>query len=120
MRNQVFRSFNSLKAIAKRFVVLLAGVVMLLNLMQTAVMAANSPDSATKTRLGTPGITESIRDEDNSAAKEERREWQSKASSVREDKENTPSTLGEKLNVDELAKGYDPEREAEKRSVPTP
>jgi CxxC motif-containing protein (DUF1111 family) len=117
MRKHVLR-FNSLKAIAKRVVLLLAGVVLLLNFTQTAVMAAHSPDA--QTQQGTPGITETIRDQDNSAAKEERREWQSKASAVRDDEENKPTTLGEKLNIDELAKGYHPEREAAKRSVPTP
>lgn len=118
MKNFVFHSFNSLKTIAKRFLVLLVGVVMLLNLTQTAAMAANSPE--TKARLGASNRTETIRDQSNSAAKEERREWQSKASSIRDDEKNRPSTLGEKLNVDELAKGYDPAREAEKRAVPTP
>jgi peptidoglycan hydrolase CwlO-like protein len=118
MRNYLFCSFSSLKAIAKRFVVLLVSVVMLLSLTQTAVMAANNSD--TKTRLGVPEAADSVLDKDNTAAKEARREWQSKASSIREDKENKPNTLGEKLNVDELSEGYDPEREAEKRSVPTP
>jgi hypothetical protein len=118
MRNQLFRSFNSLQTIAKRFTVLLVSVVILLNLTQAAVMAANSPEI--ETRSGAPNAIESIRDANNSTAKEERREWQSKASSIRDDQENKPNTLGEKLNVDELAKGYDPAREAEKRSVPTP
>lgn len=117
MRNSVFCAFNTLKAIAKRVAVLLMGVVMLLNLTQSAALAANSP--ASETRLRAPG-TESVRSEDFQAEREERREWQRKASSVREDEKNKPTTLGEKLNVDELAKGYDPAREAEKRSVPTP
>lgn len=108
---------HSLKAIIKHFTVLLVSVVILLNLTQTAVMAANNPE---KTRLGVPNITEPILDKNDSAMKEERREWQSKVSAVREDKKNIPDTLGEKLNVDELEKGYDPAREAEKRSVPTP
>ena len=118
MRTVLLHSFNSLKAIARQVVVLLVTVVMLLNLTQTAAMAANNPE--TKTRLRTPDPTEAVQDEDYSKAKEERRQWQSKASSIRDNNENTPETLGEKLNVDELAKGYDPEREAEKRSTPTP
>lgn len=118
MRNPVFHAFNSLKAIAKQLTVLLVGVVMLFNLTQTPAMAAKGPTD--HAQLGAPQTTESIRNEDNSAARERRREWQSRASSVRDDKRNTPDTLGEKLNADELAKGYDPEREAEKRSVPTP
>jgi hypothetical protein len=118
MRNYLFR-FNSLKAVVKHITVLVVSVVMLLNLTQTAALAANN--SETKTPLDqVPGITETVLDQNNSAAKEERREWQSRASSVRENEENKPTTLGEKLNVDELAKGYHPEREAEKRSVPTP
>jgi hypothetical protein len=115
MSNSVFHTF---KAIVKRLAVLMVTVVMFLGLTQTAGMAANSP--ATKTRLGVPDIEEPIRDEDNVSAKEERREWQSRASAVREEKGNHPDTLGEKLNVDELSKGFDPDREAEKRSVPTP
>jgi hypothetical protein len=118
MRTHLLHSFNSLKTIAKWFAVLLVTVLMLLNLTQTAVMAANNP--AMKTGSGTADVTESIEDKDYSAAKEERREWQSKASSIRDDNENKPETMSEKLNIDELAKGYDPEREAEKRSVPTP
>ncbi len=118
MRTHLLHSFNSLKTITKWVAVLLVTVVMLLNLIQKAVMAANHPGMETGAR--TPGVTEAIQDEDYGAAKEERREWQRKASSVRDDNENTPATLGEKLNVDELAKGYNPEREAEKRSVPTP
>jgi hypothetical protein len=117
MRNPMFRAFNTLKAIAKQLTLLLVSVVMLLSLTQTPVMAANSSDAGT--RLGAPG-TESVRSEDFQAEREQRREWQRRASSVREDEENKPSTLGEKLNVDELAKGYHPEREAAKRSVPTP
>lgn len=118
MRHHVFCTFNSLKAIVTRVAVLLVGVVMLLNLTQTDVMAANSPD--TQTRLGVPNITESVRAADYSAAREKRREWQSRASSVRDDENNQPSTLGEKLNVDELTEGYEPAREDAKRSVPTP
>jgi hypothetical protein len=118
MRTHLLHSFNSLRTIAKRIAVLLVTVLMLLNLTQTAVMAANNPETRIDSR--TLDVTESIEDKDYSAAKEERREWQRKASSIRDDNENTPETLGEKLNVDELAKGYDPEREAEKRSVPTP
>ena len=117
MRNLVFHAFNAVKAIARQLTLLLVSVVMLLSLTQTAAMAANSSDAGT--RLGAPG-TESVRSEDFQAEREQRREWQRRASSVREDKENKSSTLGEKLNVDELAKGYQPEREAAKRSVPTP
>ena len=118
MRTVLLHSFNSLRTIAKRVAVLLVTVIMLLNLTQTAAMAANNSEA--KTRLGTSDPTEAVQDEDYSKAKQERREWQSKASSIRDDSKNTPDTLGEKLNVDELAKGYDPEREAEKRSIPTP
>jgi hypothetical protein len=118
MRNPVFCAFNSLKAIAKRVAVLLVTVVMLLNLTQTAAMAANSD---AKTRLGQPNnVTSESMPGKEPAARAARREWQNQASSIRESEENQPSTLGEKLNVDELAKGYHPEREAAKRSVPTP
>lgn len=118
MKNYVFRAFMSLKAIAKQVAVLVVSAVMVLNFAQPAAMAASNSD--TQTRLGAPNINGSVHAEDYSAAREKRREWQSRASSVREDQENTPTTLGEKLNVDELSEGYDPSREAEKRSVPTP
>ncbi|WP_416670466.1 hypothetical protein [Egbenema bharatensis] len=115
----MFYAFNSLKAIAKRVAVLLITVVMLLNFTQTAAMAANHSD--TQTRLGQPNnVSSDAMPGKEPAARAARREWQSQASSVRESEENKPSTLGEKLNVDELAKGYHPEREAAKRSVPTP
>ena len=109
------RMLGSLKAIARRLTVLLVSVMVLLNITQTAVFAA-SPSSET---VGIPGVTKSISDEDDTTAKEERREWQSKVSNI-DAKSKEPETLGEKLNVDELQQGFDPEREAEKRSEPTP
>ncbi|MGG6297434.1 hypothetical protein ACQ4M4_23820 [Leptolyngbya sp. AN02str] len=119
MRNPALRSFNPLLAIAKRLILLVVGVVMLLNLTQPAALAAK--DTNAEARLGAPKVSHEFDNDDAyRAAKEERRQWQSKASSVRDEEENVPETIGEKLNVDELAKGYDPEREAEKRAVPTP
>lgn len=116
MKNSVFRPLN-LKAIIKRVAVAVVGVVMLLNLSQGAAMAANNTN--VEGSVTAPG-TQSVRSEDFQSAREERRQWQRQASSVRDAEENKPTTLGEKLNVDELSKGYNPQREAEKRSVPTP
>jgi hypothetical protein len=118
MKNYLLRTFNLLKAIVKQVAVFLVTIVMLLNLMPSVAAAENAPDH--RSPLGTEGATEEISDQDYEVAKEERQEWQSKASAIRQDEKNKPTTLGEKLNVDELAKGYDSEREAEKRSVPTP
>jgi len=114
--------FRVLKAIAKRLTVLLVAVVMLLSLTQTAVLAATA---RTQTDSGVaPGINAPIDDEAISEKKAQRREWQSKASSLKDAQETEPKTLGEtlkeKLNLDEITEGYDPEREAEKRSLPTP
>ncbi len=106
--------FHSLKAITKRLVVLLVSVVMLLSVTQSAVLAASSPTET----MGIPGITKSISVENDSETREQRREWQNKAS--QEGKKNEPETLGEKLNVEEVTEGFDPEREAEKRAKPTP
>ena len=118
MRDQVFHAFTFLKAIAKRVVVLLVSTVMLLGLTQPAAMAVNNY-SETQTRLGAPSVpVEVVRDETRSEAQARRREWQSQASSMA--KKNEPNTSGEKLNVEELVEGYEPSREAEKRSVPTP
>jgi hypothetical protein len=117
MKNSVFRSFNVMKAIVKRVAVVVVVVMLLLNLSQGAAMAANN--SNVEGSVTAPG-TQSVRSEDFQSAREERREWQRQASSVRDAEESKPTTLGEKLNVDELAKGYHPQREAEKRAVPTP
>jgi hypothetical protein len=118
MKNSLLRTFNSLKAIVKPIAIFLVTIVMLLNLMPSVAAAEDVPRS--RTPLGTEGDIEEISDQDYEAAKEKRQEWQRKASSIRQKVENKPTTLREKLNVDELAKGYQPEREADKRSVSTP
>lgn len=110
MTNHLFRS---LKAITRRLTVLLITVVMLLSITQTVALAG-SPE----TKPGfTPGITEPVPGQDIDELKEQRREWQSKASSLHDSKDE-PSSLGEtlkkKLNLDEITEGYDPERESEK------
>lgn len=107
--------FHLLKAIVKRLVVLLVSVVMLLGITQTAVLASSAPTET----VGIPSVTKSISAENDSETREERREWQSKASNV-DGRKNEPETLGEKLNVEEITKGFEPEREAEKRTNPTP
>ncbi|MBI4780726.1 MAG: hypothetical protein HY785_05325 [Oscillatoriophycideae cyanobacterium NC_groundwater_1537_Pr4_S-0.65um_50_18] len=104
-----------LKVITKQFVALLVTAIMLLSLAQTAVLA----ESSSSETVGIPGITKPISAENDSEAKEQRREWQNKTSNL-EGKANEPETLGEKLNVEEITEGFDPEREAEKRSKPTP
>jgi Rieske Fe-S protein len=106
--------FCSLKATVKRLTMLIVGVVMLLSLTQTAVLAASD---STATKSGTaPGISEPISGENINEMKEQRREWQSKASTSRDVKENETSSLGEtlkeKLNLDEIIEGYHPEQDA--------
>lgn len=114
--------FHALKAIAKRLTVLLVTVVMLLSLTQTAVLAATTRAQAGS--VAVPGSTKPMADEAINEKKEQRREWQTKASSLKDVQETKPNTLGEtlkeKLNLDEITEGYDPERESEKRSLPTP
>lgn len=106
--------FRSLKATVKRLTVLIVGVVLLLSLTQMAVLAAAA---STTTKSGTaPGISEPISGENISEMKEQRREWQSKASVSRDVKENEASSLGEtlkkKLNLEEITEGYHPEQDA--------
>lgn len=112
MTNHVF---HTLKAIAKRLTILLVSVLMLLSLMPTTVLAA--PSRSVETGAA-PGITEPIPDENVSEMKAQRREWQSKASSVNDAKNDESSSLGEtvkeKLNLDEITEGYHPEKAAEK------
>ncbi|MBD1911666.1 MULTISPECIES: hypothetical protein [unclassified Leptolyngbya] len=108
--------FQSLKAIAKRLTMLFVGVVMFLSLTQTAVLAASRADAEP---VRVPGITEPIPGENLAEMREQRREWQSKASALHENKNDESESLGEaikdKLNIDELEQGhYDPERELEK------
>ena len=127
MKNYLWQALQVLRAIAKRLTVLAVSVGMLLGLAQAPVLAASQIGTHqidTKMPLdssqGADQMTDGIPAQLDSPAKEERREWQSEVSSVREDENAVPSTLSEKLNLDELAKGFDPEREAEKRAVPTP
>ncbi|MBW4662077.1 MAG: hypothetical protein KME15_25755 [Drouetiella hepatica Uher 2000/2452] len=104
-----------LKVVTKWLVALLVTAIMLLSMTQTAVLAESAPTET----VGIPGITKPISAENDSETREQRREWQSKASNLK-GKANEPETLGEKLNVEEITEGFDPEREAEKRSKPTP
>jgi hypothetical protein len=114
-------AFRGLKAIAQRLVVLLVSVVMLLSLAQTAVLASTS---SIETKPGSaPGITEPIPGENLSELKEQRREWQERASSSHDVKNNKGDSLGEtlkeKLNLEEIKEGYEPQKESEKRSSST-
>ncbi|HEY9627323.1 MAG TPA: hypothetical protein V6C84_08480 [Coleofasciculaceae cyanobacterium] len=104
-----------LKVVTKQLVALLVTAILLLGLTQTAVLAGSAPTET----VGIPGITKPISAENDNETREQRREWQSKASNL-EGKANEPETLGEKLNVEEITEGFDPQREAEKRSKPTP
>ncbi len=105
-----------LKTMTKRLALLLVNVVMLLGLMQTAVLAA---PSHIETEPGyAPGVTQPVPDENISELKEQRREWQSKASAIHSANDSEPTSLveavKEKLNLDEIKEGYDPERESQK------
>jgi hypothetical protein len=107
---------HSLKIISKRFALLLVSVVMLLGLMQPAALAASSNAKAEPGFA--PGITQPVPGEQIDQLKEQRREWQSKASSLHDARDNESDSLGEtlkeKLNLDEITEGYDPKRESEK------
>lgn len=109
----------SLKAIAKRLTVLLVSVVLFLGLAQPSL--AESTRAAVQAETGpanVPGITEPVAGQNINELKEQRREWQSRASALHGMKDDEPESLGEvlneKLNLDELSEGYDPQRETEK------
>ncbi|MBW4623243.1 MAG: hypothetical protein KME17_28280 [Cyanosarcina radialis HA8281-LM2] len=104
--------FRSLKAIAKRLSLLLVTVVAILSLVQTAAIAAS--DSAETEAPVAPSITEQLADENVDEMREQRREWQSQVSSSDEAKNDESKPLGEtlkeKLNLDEITEGYNPEK----------
>jgi hypothetical protein len=109
----------SLKAIAKRLTVLLVSVVLFLGFAQPSL--AESTRAAVQAETGpanVPGITEPVAGQNINELKEQRREWQSRASALHGMKDDEPESLGEvlneKLNLDELSEGYDPQRETEK------
>jgi hypothetical protein len=111
--------FRPLKAIAKRLTGLLLGIVMFLGLTQPAF--AESTRAAVQAETGravVPGITKPVAGQDIDEMKEKRREWQSRASAMHsmkdDDSRSLGETLNEKLNLDELSEGYDPQRETEK------
>ena len=83
--------FHSVKAIAKRLVMLLVGVVVILSLTQTVALAVSS---RIETEPGAaPGITEPLLNENIDEMKEQRREWQSKVSATNNE-EDQSSSLG--------------------------
>lgn len=110
-KNMETHLFRSLKAIVKRATVLVVSLVLLLSFTQTMVLAA--PPSGSKPAAET-SATETMPSDNIDALKEQRREWQSKASASRSAQEDEPSSLGEvlkeRLNLDEIKEGYHPER----------
>ncbi len=108
-------ALHSIKSIIKRLAILLVSLVVFLSVAQTAVLAASS-NLETKT-IGAPGVTEPLPDEDIGEMREERREWQSKASASQSDKADKSSSLGEavkdKLNINELVEGKDSDNKSE-------
>ncbi|MBF2047957.1 MAG: hypothetical protein IGS54_11440 [Elainella sp. C42_A2020_010] len=102
------------KSAAKLLTLLCLSLVMLLSLAPTAVSAI--PERS-ESPVAVPGITEPVAGQNIEELKAQRREWQSKASSIHEQNDK-PQSLGEavneKLNLDELTEGYDPERENQK------
>lgn len=106
--------FRSLKAAVKRLTVLIVGVVLFFSVTQTAVLAATT-SPVTESGIA-PGIEEPVPGENISEMKEQRREWQSKASASRDVKDDEASSLGEtlkeKLNLEEIVEGYHPEQDA--------
>ncbi len=106
--------FRSLQATVKRLTVLIVSVLLLFSLTKTAVLAATA-SPATESGIA-PGIAEPVPGENISEMKEQRREWQSKASASRDVKDDESNSLGEtlkeKLNLEEIVEGYHPEQDA--------
>lgn len=104
MTNQVF---HSLRAVAKRFLVLLACVAMLFSVTQTAAFAASlravTPSTVV---LGATNTMpdETLSNESLSEKRAERREWQSRVSGSSEmnDDYSNDETLRERFNIDEI------------------
>ena len=95
--------FYSLKAIAKRFFVLLVCVVMLFSFTQPAAFAASF--RAVTQSVMVLGEIDIIPDESLSEKREQRREWQSRVSGANDiDNKNTDDneTLRERFNIDEI------------------
>lgn len=116
MTTYVFRSLKALATAcaiarsAKQLSLLLVTVVAILSLVQTGAIA-----SSDKTELPVaPSITEQLADENVDQMKEQRREWQSQVSSSDDAKNDGSKPLGktlkEKLNLDEITEGYNPDK----------
>lgn len=110
---------RSLKTIAQRLTLLIMTVVMLLNLTQSPAFAV--ADRYEKDRVAVPGITEPASEQSIDELREQRREWQSRASAIHsandemEEPDSVGEAIGKKLNLDEIKQGhYDPQRETEK------
>lgn len=101
-----------LKAALQGFSVLLITLVAFLGFKQTALAVAERYEAGTKS-LSIPGITESVAGKNIEELKEERREWQNRASSSHDNKTDEPDSLGEvlneTLNFEEIKEGYHPE-----------
>jgi hypothetical protein len=112
----VLHVFRSLKMLAKQLIVMIVSAVMLLGFTQAGALAVSSRN--TTEPVAVPGITEPVAGQNLDELKEQRREWQSRASSLHDRKNDEPDSLGEalneKLNLEEITEGYDPERESEK------
>lgn len=105
--------FHSVKAIARKLVMLVVGVVVIFSLTQTVALAASSQ---IQTKPGAaPGITEPLPNENIDELKEQRREWQSKVSAANNEEDKSSSlgeTLKEKLNLDEITEAYTSDNES--------
>lgn len=111
--------FHLLKTMVKRLTVLVVSLVLLLSFTPTMVLAA--PASGSKPAAET-SATETMPSDNIDELKEQRREWQSKASASRSAQEDEPSSLGEvlkeRLNLDEITEGYHPEQAADSVEQP--
>ncbi len=108
--------FHSLQTLIKRLTILALSVVMFLSFMQTATVAAPRHDAEPGIA---PGINQPVAGKDIDELRRQRNEWQSQASALHDRNNNDEDkSLGEvvkdKLNLDEITEGYDPERETEK------
>jgi Holliday junction resolvasome RuvABC DNA-binding subunit len=108
MRTHILRS---LKTMVCWLSVVSMSFVIILGFTQTAAAVAERYESKA---ISVPGITEPVAGRNIEELKEERREWQNRASSLQEAKANDePESLGEvlneTLNFEEIKAGYHPE-----------
>lgn len=103
-----------LKTVVRWLNMLLISLVVILGFTQTALAVAERYDSKA---IAVPGITEPIAGRNIDELKEERREWQNRASSSHDAQTDEPDSLSEvlneTLNLEEIKEGYHPEMDSD-------